>query len=304
MSLTETQLAARRIGGSDMPCLFGLVPKSPYTLWQEKLKLIEPQDLEDIEHVRFGTLMEPVIAAEYERRECVKLYNPQKTKVNPKYPFLTGHADRLIRGQRKGVECKNTGQFAAGWGDDDSDEAAPHAAIQAHTYMLIYDYEAWDVVRLRGGNRLFIYRLRRDPRMDERIIETAAAFWKCVETQTPPPIMNLDDARARWPVSVENCVEATTEIHLHSAHLQGLKVQIKVLETERDESAKAIIEHMGEADTLTYEGLPIMTYRTQSANRLNMDRLKKERADIYEEFAETSTSRVLRAAKQANKGTK
>jgi predicted phage-related endonuclease len=49
--------------------------------------------------------------------------------------------------------------------------------LQAAHYMLVLDYQSWDVVACIGGQELRTYRFERDAEIDEIIIQGASDFW-------------------------------------------------------------------------------------------------------------------------------
>src|SRR5690349_22686234 len=84
-------LSARRsgVGGSDAAAALGLSKfKTPYQLWLEKTRLLEPDDLDAVERVHFGRIMEDIIAREYARRNGVKVRRRKQIIRHPKYPWM------------------------------------------------------------------------------------------------------------------------------------------------------------------------------------------------------------------------
>src|SRR6185369_4652312 len=114
--LTTQQIAARKIGGSDVSCILGLNPwKTPLELYAEKRGEIEPEDLSENEAVEAGNIMEDAIAELTARRMTkrlgreIKLRRCKTTLVHPKHDWLTVHIDRDVVGEDQGVELKNVG---------------------------------------------------------------------------------------------------------------------------------------------------------------------------------------------------
>ena len=105
------------------------------------------------------------------------------------YPFLLANPDRLIAGKKMGIEIKNVGDRSRHlWGEDGSQLVPDYYFLQAAHYMLVLDYEAWDVVVCIGGQELRTYRFERDQEIDELIIQGASDFWhNHVEKRIEPP---------------------------------------------------------------------------------------------------------------------
>src|SRR6185369_13191468 len=165
--LTTEQLAARKIGGSDVACILGLNPfKTALELYAEKRGELEPADLSENENVEAGVVLEDAIADLTARRMTrrlgreIKLRRCNLTLTHPKYDWLTIHIDRDVVGEDRGVEIKNVGARAARfWGEQDTDEIPDYYLPQPHTYMLVKDYPAWTVSGYFGGSDLRLYEI-------------------------------------------------------------------------------------------------------------------------------------------------
>lgn len=183
--LTTEQLAARKVGGSDVPVILGLNPwKTALELYGEKRGELEPQDLSANENVEAGVILEDGIATLTERRmgrrlgRDIKLRRCNLTLSHPKYPWLTCHIDRDVVGEDRGVEIKNVGARAAmHWGEEDTDQIPDYYLPQPHTYMLVKDYPVWTVSGYFGGSDLRLYEIARDREFEGLIVEETHKFW-------------------------------------------------------------------------------------------------------------------------------
>jgi len=225
MSLSPEQMQARStgVGGSEVAAILGICPyRQPYDVWLEKTGRAGPVDLSGNESVFWGVEYEEPIAREYMRRKDVKVRRKNQTARHPKYDWLVANIDRDIVGVRKGLEIKNIGwRLAHLWGESGTDQAAEYYIPQPHHYMLVMDYEAWDLAAVIGGQELRVYEFERDPEMDEIIIDATHDFWhNNVLADVPPEIdynhkhtasllkriyksvegdpVELDESAARW----------------------------------------------------------------------------------------------------------
>lgn len=197
MPLTAEQLAARKIGGSDVATILGLNPfKTPVELWLEKTGHTERQEDESLA-LKFGNIMEPAIAEMYTVRTSKRLRRCNVTLKHPKYEWLTAHIDRDVVGEERGVEIKNVGRNAAKyWGSEKDGRIAEYYLPQPHTYMLIKGYPVWDVAAYFGGDDLRIIPIEFDPEFAEMIVDATHDFWfNHVVADVPPPV-DLDSPSA------------------------------------------------------------------------------------------------------------
>ncbi|UIY60042.1 YqaJ viral recombinase family nuclease [Burkholderia cepacia] len=178
------------VGGSDAAAALGLSPyKTTYELWLEKTKQLAAEDLDEVERIQFGRLMEDIIAREYARREGVKVRRRNQIVRHPKYPWMLANVDRLIEGERRGLECKNVDAMAfrmGEWGEPGTDQVPEHYLLQCQHYMIVLDYPEWDLAACVGGNRLEKFVIRRDPELEQMIVDGEHDFWHRVEQHDAP----------------------------------------------------------------------------------------------------------------------
>jgi putative phage-type endonuclease len=107
------------IGSSDAAVAVGLNPyKSQLALWMDKTgRAIEHEDAaEDMGDPRYwGTLLEPYVAAAYQRKTGRRVRKVNAVLQHPTFPFMLANLDREIVGDPdvQILECKTTGEFGA-----------------------------------------------------------------------------------------------------------------------------------------------------------------------------------------------
>lgn len=183
--LTKEQIAARKVGGSDVATILGLNPyKTAVELYHEARGTLPVADLSDNPNIAAGNLLEDGIAdlAAFHMEKAwgrpVKLRRSNRTLVHPRYEWLTVHIDRDVVGEDRGVELKNVGaRAAAAWGEPMTDAIPDYYVPQPHAYMLVLDYPVWTVAGYFGGGDLRLYEVRRSAEWDDIIVERTRAFW-------------------------------------------------------------------------------------------------------------------------------
>jgi putative phage-type endonuclease len=186
----EEWLAERRtgVGGSDAAIACGLHPyMSALELYYDKTGEVALAR-DDTERMQMGRALEDAIANVFAERYDVKLRR-HAMKRHQRYPWMIGNPDRLIEGARIGLEIKNVDAFAhrfGAWGETDTDEIPEPYLLQCLHYAMIFDYREWHLAALVGGNTLKRYIVRRDPELEELLVEGEREFWQCVEQREPP----------------------------------------------------------------------------------------------------------------------
>jgi putative phage-type endonuclease len=109
MSISTEQKNARwaGLGGSDAPVLLGLSPyKTPFQLHLEKTGQVDPPDLDDLEHIRWGNILEAPVAAEFTRQTGLPVAKVNTTMIHKRLPFMLANIDRRIVGKPELLEVK------------------------------------------------------------------------------------------------------------------------------------------------------------------------------------------------------
>jgi putative phage-type endonuclease len=191
----ESWLAERStaIGASESPILFGhgYAGTSRYKLWAQKLGLIEPDDLDDVESIRWGQRMEPVIIQALREDAGFDVQRADQTEFlrHPKTPFIGCTLDaRVFDDSRETPGCcelKNVGTyFAKEW----TEEPPLRVLCQVQHQMYVTGYEWGIAAGCVGGNRLKWHPFERHEAFIATLVKVCTEFWQLIETNTPPEV--------------------------------------------------------------------------------------------------------------------
>ncbi len=181
------------IGGSDAGTIMGLNPyRSRLSLWMEKTGKQEPQDLSDKESVQWGIRNEPTIAAWFSQTTGKKLRKCGTMQSN-KHPWLLANVDRLIEGEKAGLEIKTAGvRQAHRW---DGDEVPDEYYCQCQHYMLVTGLDMWYIAVLIGGNKAIYKEVPRNEKFIQEMFAREAGFWVSVEEDIMPEVDGSEDTK-------------------------------------------------------------------------------------------------------------
>jgi putative phage-type endonuclease len=265
--LTEQQRKDRNkgIGGSDIAVILGLSNyKTAYQLYLEKKGLIEIEETES-QYQYWGSTLEPVIRAEFEKRNLVSIETGMDTKQHPLYPFLRGNLDGWIETSLSVWEAKICSAFMRDkWGEPGTAQIPPEYLVQVAFYCAIVNSADAHISVLIGGNDYREYRYDRDLELEAKIISAACKFWNAVQTDIPPEPVNIDDLKLMWPNSdSEKSKAVNLEILEHVTNLVNIKSKIKELEEFETDARFNIMRYMEDVEVLTSaEGTPLATLKT------------------------------------------
>jgi len=243
------------IGGSDAAAVVGVSPwRGPLDVWSEKVGLVEPEE-RDEEFLALGTVLEPYVAARYERETGLKVVpGVERWKdglaVHPRWPWQRAHPDAVILSEARGegvLQIKSTG-----FDDEEWKDGAPlHYTVQVQHEIAAADFQ-WGVLAVLFGAPAFHFRFfefERDHEFIGALTETEAEFWRHVEEKIQPTATALDNAvlRRLYPgVTGEEIALPTEAAEWDLDYLRGADLEKQGRELKAQ--AKALIaQALGEA---------------------------------------------------------
>lgn len=273
------------IGGSDVAALLGLSKwRTPLDVYNSKVE--EPIEVDNVS-MEWGRRLEPVIREKYAEAVGMEVTIPPFMFQHPEHTFMIADVDG-IRADGRIVEIK-TARTQMGWGEEGTDEIPDYYKTQVQHYMTVLGAKSCDVAVLIGASDFRIYTVESDLELESLLIEAEADFWhNHVEPQLPPPPMTIDEMKVAFPVSRKASVECTDEIFNHVEALALIQNKMKELK-EREEAHKAAIQGaMGEADTLSYLGQVVCTWKSVKPKvSIDTATLKAKMPDVYNQFLKT-----------------
>jgi putative phage-type endonuclease len=276
------------IGGSDIGAILGLSRfRSPLEVWMEKTgKKIKKLDSLPL---RFGSFAEEFVASEYARATGFKLIHDESIYIHPEHAFMSAHMDRFVlegsaSSPTRILECKTANPFSAGdWGEIGSDEVPMSYLCQCIWYMAITSINQVDLAVLFGNSDFRIYQITRDLGLENTVLEKASLFWNdYVLKDTPPPAQSEADCQTLFSKGdPKKSLEAQSETLELSRRLVLLTSEISTREEAISSIKQAIMSQMGAAETLTYQGKVLATWKAPKPSfRLDSKRLELEHPEI------------------------
>ncbi len=274
------------IGGSDIAAILGLSPwKTQLDVWLDKTGQAE-DTLGDAEAVRWGTLLEDVVAREYAERTERTVQRVRRILRHPANEWAIGNIDRAIvaPGSRVRVaddggtllgadgllEVKTVSAYKAGeWGRDGDDDAVPvYHQAQCMWYLGITGLQWADVAALIGGQRMVIRRIHRDDETIAAMLERASEFWhRHVLTRQPPEPTTAKDVERLFPADNGEAIEATDDLLAAYNAAREAKARMAQAEADYDAAVERIKLALGERSALTLNGQPLATWKAAKPTR-------------------------------------
>jgi putative phage-type endonuclease len=276
------------IGGSDIGAILGLSRfRSPLEVWMEKTGK-ETKKLDSLP-LRFGSFAEEFVASEYARATGFKLIHDESIHIHPEHAFMSAHMDRFVldggaSSPTRILECKTAHPFSSGdWGEIGSDEVPMSYLCQCIWYMAITNINQVDLAVLFGNSDFRIYQIARDAELETVILQKARHFWtEHVLQDIAPPAQSEADCQTLFGKGdPKKSLEAQSETLELAKRVALLNSEISTREEAISAIKQAIMNQMGEAETLTYQGRVLATWKAPKPSyRLDSKRLELEHPEI------------------------
>ncbi|SEA53080.1 putative phage-type endonuclease [Thalassobacillus cyri] len=286
------------IGGSDAAYIAGFNKwKSPVVVYMEKVGEVPKASPSNEEAAYWGNVMEETVAKEFSRRTGLKVRRRNAVLQHPEHEWMLANVDRLIVGKNEGLECKTASEYLK---DEWDGEEIPMAyLLQCQHYMAVTGADAWWIAVLIGGNKFVYKKVERDKELIANLIEIEKEFWEeHVLMQVPPEIDGSNASsellKAMYPdAESESETELDGEADKLLEALEQLKKEEKELKERKSEYENRLKQQLGTFEK-GFSNQFIVTYKNQERKSIDTKRLKKEKPDLYEEYAKVSSYRTLR----------
>lgn len=246
MGLTEEQLALRNgrggfVGASEVAMAVGVSRwGGPIDLWLRKTGRAETEP--ENPRANIGHRAETVLLDWYcedtgtDRSLCVR----GESRRHKDYPFAGCTPDFILKGPDgwRLIQMKCVGAHMAQFWPDDS--VPPDVECQVQYEMECTRIDTTDLVAWLGGTDFRIITIERDAEFGAMLIDGARSFWRCVESDEPPPIDGSETWRkylsVRYPrVERWELDPATPEVDKWA--LESLRHRERIIEATKDQEA-------------------------------------------------------------------
>lgn len=306
------------IGGSDISAIMGFNPyKTAYDLYHDKINDVVADA--QTEAAYWGTILEGVVAKEYELRNDCKVQRVNYMIRHPKFDFAIANIDRAVINPSisgnvrikdgalttdKLLEVKTASEYMKNvWGDEASDQVPDNYNLQCQWYMGITGVDECDLALLLGGNKYRQYNIKFDAELFAIMINEAQNFWlNHVLARVEPTPTTLANAKHKYaralPDSTLDLFNDDDNIAIIDRYIE-LKDTEKQVKADLEQAQTDLICLIGEHEALAVDGELVVTYKA-GKGRETFDKkgCLKAYPELAEQFAEFTkvgeASRTLR----------
>ena len=178
----EDWLRYRKCGitGTDAGAILGLNPyRSAFQVYHDKIS--DTFENIDNEAMRQGRDLEDYVAQRFTETTGLKVRRANAIYQSEEHPLLLADFDRLIVGQKAGLECKTVSPFSADkWADG---KIPAHYLAQVDHYLAVSGFDCWYVAALIFSRELVIHKIVTDKQVLSDQIEQMEQEKTAIEQQ-------------------------------------------------------------------------------------------------------------------------
>ncbi|MGX6634102.1 YqaJ viral recombinase family nuclease [Bacillus velezensis] len=288
MSRDEWLLERRKgIGGSDASVILGLNKwRTAFELWLDKTGQV-PISESASEAAYFGSILEDIVAKEFEVRSGKKVRRKKSMLKHPEHNFILANVDRMIVGEKAILECKTTSAYNLKEWEDNEIPDSYIVQVQHYLGVLGPEYKKAYFAVLIGGNKFVWKEIERDDELIAMIFQAEVEFWNEKVLGGKAPVLDGSSAAEEYLKQRYSEAEGGKVVDLTSAnktriqqYLQ-LKEQINELTLQAKELENQIKHEMKEAE-YGFIGNYQTSWKSVSTNRIDSKILKEQFPDVYE----------------------
>lgn len=285
---------SKGIGGSEITAVMGLDPyMTPFQLWERKTGRVA--DSGENKFTRAGNYLEDAVAQMFTDIAGMEAYRPHREHwQHPGFPHLLGTPDRFVS-MKNGdavLEIKTTQKRVTR--EDIMEGNMLRWYFQALWYMGIAEKKTGFIAWLCNGVDFDYVQIDFQPDIFADMVQAGNDFWNdhVLADNPPPPISREDILRIIGHV-LPDAVEAPEDALRYHAQIKENSARIKELEQANDELKTAVQLMMQEKSVMTWQGVPLFTWKEAETTRLDGKRLKEEEPEVWQRYAKVSLVRTF-----------
>ena len=290
----EDWLRYRKCGitGTDAGAILGVNPyRSAFQVYHDKIS--DTTENIDNEAMRQGRDLEDYVAQRFTEATGLKVRRANAIYQSEEHPLLLADFDRLIVGQKTGLECKTVSPFSADkWADG---KIPAHYMAQFNHYLAVSGFDCWYIAALIFGKELVIHKITTDKEVLNNLIAKEEHFWKYNVMPEIPPVPTGSEGDTQqinqlYSTDDRNKTADLNPIRNLLDKRQELSDQIEQLEQEKASIEQQVKLEMQDAAYGTAPGYKVSWVSSES-KRVDSQRLKKEQPDIFNRYSKNVSSR-------------
>lgn len=247
----------------------------------------EREDISDLEPVRMGHIMQPLIGRLAQDKLGIELKEADYALSHSKESWLKSHFDFIATDGETLVEAKNYNAQVRSKFDPESNRVPPADYVQCLHEAVVHNVSKVYLAVLFGGQEFCTFEFRFDDQEKEDFIKTQSKLWAMVVSGEIPTPESVEQTKLAYPSSSpDTVITATQTIEQAVEYLRQAKSQIKTLEQKAEVVELQIRNLMADkAEIRGVDGTTLVTWKSAaSSKRFSVDAFKTAMPDVYSKF--------------------
>lgn len=303
MGLPAEKLEQRHLylGGTEAAAVVGLSRrKTLLDVWAEKTGVVQREDIGHKLPVKLGNALEQCVADLFADETGKKVHRVNETLFHPRYPFLGANLDRRVVGERAILECKTTTAWLAKeW---EGQEIPQEYIIQCLHYLAVTGADRCYLAVLIGNQDFKWMIVERDEAAINNLVQREVEFWeKYVVPGVMPQMVKARDSEVLFKMFPEapdgSLISLDSSANEAIEFLQTLQRDAANLENQIEQKKNELKMMLG-TNEIGLTDLYRVSWKVQKTARVDTTNLKKQKPEVWQQFAKTTESRVLRISER------
>lgn len=280
------------ISGTDAGSICGLNP------YRSAMQVFIDKTTDNIEEVdneamKQGRDLEEYVAQRFCEVTGKKVRRANAIFSNAEHPWMLANFDRLVVGEKAGLECKTVSAYGA---DKWKDGAIPmHYLLQCQHYLAVSGFDAWYIAALILGREFIVHKIERDEELIADLIKIEKHFWENHVLAGVMPSPDGSKAADKFLSQYFEKAKKDSAIELvgFDAKLERrdeIIQEVAKLQKEQSQIEQEVKMYMEDNETAV-SGRYRVLWSNVDSTRFDTKRFKLEKPELYKEYAMTSTSR-------------
>lgn len=285
---------AKGIGGSEITAVMGLDPyATPYALWERKTGRVG--DFGENKFTRAGNYLEDAVGQMFADASGFEIYTkPDMHFAHPDYPHLLGTPDRFVSTKTGDgiLEIKTTQKRITR--EDIMEGNMLRWYFQVLWYMGITGKKTGFIAWLCSGVDFDFVQIDFNESIFEDMVQAGNDFWtNNVIADVPPAPISKDDIMKAIGKVLPDAIEGPQEVLSYHQRIKENAAKIKELEDANAELKTAVQLLMSDKSVMTWQGVPLFTWKEAETTRIDTKALKAEDPDLWRKYTKTSLVRTF-----------
>jgi predicted phage-related endonuclease len=246
-----------------------------------------PEDISDLEPVRMGHIMQPIIGRLAQDKLGIELKDADYALTHPQEAWLKSHFDFISTDGKTLVEAKNYNASVRAKFDSETHRVPAADYAQCLHEAVVHNVSEVVLAVLFGGQEFQTFHFQFSDQEKEEFVKHTSKYWSMVVTGEVPEPESVEAAKLAYPVSDEDkVIVATQTVEQAIQYLRSIKGQIKDYEQKAEVVELQIRALMADASEIrSVDGSTLVSWKSaKSSARFDANKFKAAMPDLYEKF--------------------